>query len=698
MLITGVSGLLGNNLSLYFRDKFKVLGLSHQNPVVIPGVSFELVDLRKKDQVERLISQFSPDIIIHCASLTKVDYCEENPEEATASNVNSTQNLLDCIEKDSRVKFIFISTDSVYGENEGSQHTEEITGPCNVYGKTKLQGENVVVDIPNSLILRTNIFGWNIQDKNSLGEWILHELKQRNQIRGFKDAFFSTIYTFELARIIDTSIRNNIAGVYNCGSRDSCSKFDFAVKLADMFGFDRNLINSIFIDQHNFKAKRSKDLSLSVDKIEKALGFQLPSIDFSLEQFYRDYQKGLPADIKTNHQQSKNIFNDIPYGRQWIDAEDILAIEEVLTSQNLTQGPKVTAFEEALKNVTGAGHAVAVNSGTSALHIACLTTGVTVGDEVITSPNTFVASANCAVFCGAKPVFADIDARTYNISPQEIEKRITPNTKAIIPVHFAGQSADMESIHQLVKTAEKKYGHKIYIIEDASHALGSVYRNTNVGSCTYSDMTVFSFHPVKHITTGEGGAVLSNDENIDKRLRLFSSHGITRDHDLLKNNLGPWYYEQINLGYNYRITDIQSALGISQLKKLSTFRNRRREIVDRYNNELQSIPLLQIPFESKDCQSNFHLYVILFDYEKAGRTRNNFKEALQAENILTQIHYIPVHTHPYYLTNFGTKWGDYPKAENYFAKCLSIPLYPAMSDNDVTKVIETIKDTCRGNR
>jgi perosamine synthetase len=698
MLITGVSGLLGNNLALYFRGKFKVLGLCHQNTVVIPGVSVESIDLRKIDQVKRLISRFSPDIIIHCASLTNVDYCEENPEEATAANVDLTQNLVGCIEKDSHVKFIFISTDSVYGENEGLQHTEKITAPCNVYGKTKLQGEKVVVGIPNSLILRTNIFGWNIHNKNSLGEWILHELKQRSQIGGFKNAFFSTIYTFELARIIDTSIRNDIAGVYNCGSRDSCSKFDFAVKLADMFGFDKNLINSIVLNQHNFKAKRSKDLSLCVDKIEKELGFQLPVIDFSLEQFFRDYQKGLPVEIKSNHQQSKVVFNDIPYGRQWIDAEDISAIDAVLKSPNLTQGLKVTAFEEALKNVTGAGHAVAVNSGTSALHLACLAAGVTVGDEVITSPNTFVASANCAAFCGAKPVFADIDSRTYNISPQEIEKRITPNTKAIIPVHFAGQSADMEAIHQIVQAAESKYGHKIYIIEDASHALGSQYKNIEVGSCVYSDMAVMSFHPVKHITTGEGGAVLSNDENIDRRLRLFRSHGITKDPDLLKNNLGPWYYEQIDLGYNYRITDIQSALGISQLKKLSAFRKRRREIVDRYNCELRSIPLLQIPFESKDCNSNFHLYVILFDYEKAGMTRNSFKEALQAENILTQIHYIPVHTQPYYQTNFGTKWGDYPKAENYFEKCLSIPLYSAMSDDDVTKVIETVKKTCRGDR
>jgi perosamine synthetase len=698
MLITGVSGLLGNNLAVYFKDRYELLGLYYQNPVIIPGVRVESVDLRKEEQLANLMLDFSPDIIIHCASLTEIDYCEENPEEAVVANVNATQNIVDCIARDSNIRLIYISTDSVYGGLEGSLHSEEKTLPSSVYGKTKLQAESIVSTLKNSLIFRTNIFGWNIQKKESLGEWILRELKQNRQISGFRDTFFSTIYTFEFARILEVSINNHLSGVFNCGSRDSCSKYDFAVRLAKFFNFDCDLIKPVSIDEHDFKATRSKDLSLSVEKLEKELGFQLPSIDFSLEQYFRDYQASLPTSIKSDQSKFNSAFQHIPYGRQWIDQDDITAISRVLRLTNLTQGPTVKAFENALRGETGSDYSIAVNSGTSALHIACLAAGVTVGDEVITSPNTFVASANCAVYCGASPVFADIDPVTYNISPEEIERKITDKTKVVIPVHFAGQSADMAHIQRIVKNAEAKYDRKIYIIEDASHALGSRYKDTEVGSCTYSDMAVMSFHPVKHITTGEGGAVFTNDEHIINKLRLHGSHGITRDPGLLRNNLGPWYYEQVDLGYNYRITDLQSALGISQLKKLSTFKKRRREIVDRYNDELLNIPHLTLPFESKDCDSNFHLYVIQFDYEKVGMTRNSFKEALQAENIMTQVHYIPVHTQPYYQENFGTKWGDCPNAENYFEKCLSIPLYPAMSDDDVTKVIETVQGICRGSK
>ncbi|MBW1806295.1 MAG: aminotransferase class I/II-fold pyridoxal phosphate-dependent enzyme, partial [Deltaproteobacteria bacterium] len=268
----------------------------------------------------------------------------------------------------------------------------------------------------------------------------------------------------------------------------------------------------------------------------------------------------------------------IPYGRQYIDEDDIQAVTEVLRSEWLTQGPNTVEFESALCEIVGAGYAVAVNSGTSALHIACLAAGVKDGDEIITSSITFVASANCTVYCGGKPVFADIDPKTYNISPGEIEKRITDKTKAIIPVHFAGQSCDMEAIQQIVNDAEKKYGHKIYIIEDACHALGSKYKGNEAGSCEFSDMAVMSFHPVKHITTGEGGVVFTNDEKLDMKLKRLRSHGITSDpeeffsKDLafqpsafsLQPSVNPWYYEQQVIGYNYRITNIQCALGLSQ--------------------------------------------------------------------------------------------------------------------------------------
>lgn len=402
----------------------------------------------------------------------------------------------------------------------------------------------------------------------------------------------------------------------------------------------------------------------------------------------------------------------IPYGRQFIDEEDIQSIIDVLNSTNLTQGPKVAEFESALCDETNADFAVCLNSGTSALHIACLAAGVGPNDEVITSPISFVASANCAVYCGAKPVFADICPDTYNTLPEEIEKKITSRTKAVIPVHFAGQSCDMYAIRQIVGAAEKKYGNKIYIIEDACHALGSLYKNRKVGSCTFSDMTVMSFHPVKHITTGEGGVALTNDEGLLKKLRLFRSHGITSDpgefinKDLafsiqkskIKNQklINPWYYEQIALGYNYRITDIQCALGLSQLKKLPRFCKRRREIVNQYNTALKDLRYIQIPFEDNSCDSNFHLYVLLFDFEKMDIERARFMLELRQKGIQTQVHYIPVHLQSFYRKYFGTNIGDCPNAEQYYKICLSIPLYPAMVDEDVERVIREITCQVRG--
>jgi UDP-4-amino-4,6-dideoxy-N-acetyl-beta-L-altrosamine transaminase len=395
----------------------------------------------------------------------------------------------------------------------------------------------------------------------------------------------------------------------------------------------------------------------------------------------------------------------INYGRQFVDEEDIQSVIEVLNSTNLTQGPKVAEFESALCDETDAGFAVCLNSGTSALHIACLAAGVENGDEVITSPITFVASANCAVYCGARPVFTDIDPDTYNISPEEIEKKINRHTKAIIPVDFAGQSCDMDAIHQIVSTAEKKYGHKIYVIEDACHALGSLYKNKKVGSCAFSDMTVISFHPVKHITTGEGGVVLTNDEGLLKKLRLLRSHGITSDpcefvnRDLAfrsvtsdsGSTVNPWYYEQIALGYNYRITDIQCALGLSQLKKLARFSKRRREIVNQYNAAFKDLEFIQIPFEDSSCGSNFHLYVLLFDFEKINIDRAGFMLELQQKGIQTQVHYIPVHLQPFYRKHFGTNIGDCPNAEEYYKKCLSIPLFPTLKDSEIDHIVKTIK-------
>ncbi|MBD5089985.1 MAG: UDP-4-amino-4,6-dideoxy-N-acetyl-beta-L-altrosamine transaminase [Clostridiales bacterium] len=369
----------------------------------------------------------------------------------------------------------------------------------------------------------------------------------------------------------------------------------------------------------------------------------------------------------------------IPYGRQCIEEDDIEAVVEVLCSDYVTTGPAVAEFEISVAEYTGAKYAVAVSNGTAALHVACLAAGIKEGDEVITTPITFAASANCVLYCGAKPVFADIEPDTYNIDPTKIEEKITSKTKAIIAVHFTGQPCKMDEIHEIAKK------HNLFVIEDAAHALGAEYKGKKVGSI--SDMTTFSFHPVKHITTGEGGMVTTNSKELYDRLILFRSHGITRDERFLEKNEGGWYYEQLDLGYNYRITDIQCALGISQMKKLDRFVERRREIAKRYNEAFSDVKGIQIPKQEADCHNSWHLYVI----QVLDKDRKEVFDTLRSKNIGVNVHYIPVYKHPYYQKN-GYERVCCKNAEQYYANAISIPMYPLLSKEEQEYVIETIKE------
>lgn len=359
-----------------------------------------------------------------------------------------------------------------------------------------------------------------------------------------------------------------------------------------------------------------------------------------------------------------------PYGRQSLDISDYWSVLSTLKSPFLTCGPKVREFEQAICDYTGAKYCVAVANATAALHISMLALGVKQGDEVITSPMTFLASSNCILYTDGTVKFADIEEDTANINPIEIEKQITDKTKGIIPVHFAGQSCDMEKIYEIAQ----KYN--LFVVEDAAHAIGSDYKNTKVGSCKYSDMTIFSFHPVKTITTGEGGAITTNNEELYKKLLALRSHGMYKDGKMTTT----WEYEMRDLGYNYRLTDIQAALGITQLKKLDKFKKRRREIVDFYNKNLDLPHLVEKDF-SNAC---FHLYPVMV------RNREEFYQKAKEAGLNLQVHYIPVHTQPYYK-NLGFKEGDYPNTEIYYKKCISLPLYPSLTDKDLKEIVKRLK-------
>jgi len=372
----------------------------------------------------------------------------------------------------------------------------------------------------------------------------------------------------------------------------------------------------------------------------------------------------------------------IPYGRQSIDAKDINEVIKVLKSDWITQGPRIPEFEAALCQYTGAKYAVAVSSGTAALHIACLAAGIKKDDEVITSPITFVASANCILYCGAKPVFADIQKDTVNIDPRQIEKKVNKNTKAVIPVHFAGYPCDLDKIRNIARK------HKLIIIEDAAHALGAEYKGSKIGSCKFSDMAIFSFHPVKSITTGEGGAVLTNNKDCYRKLLLLRNHGVTKERAELSGYDGPWYYEMRYLGFNYRITDFQAALGFSQLKKIDKFIKRRRFIASLYDKAFKNNPYFDIPIEKPSIRSAYHLYPIrLKDNLKAKRKR--IFEALKAKGLLLQVHYIPVYSQPYYR-KLGFKKGICPQAEDYYERVISIPIYCSLNISQLNKIINTI--------
>jgi perosamine synthetase len=386
----------------------------------------------------------------------------------------------------------------------------------------------------------------------------------------------------------------------------------------------------------------------------------------------------------------------LPYGQHWIEDDDIQAVVDVLRSDWITQGQTVELFERAVAEFCQAEYAVAVSSATAGLHLACLASGVRGGRDVITSPLTFVASANAALYCGGRVYFSDIDPASYNLCPLQLDSalhqgRVGKDIAALIPVHFAGQCCAMESLAEIARQQGS------YIIEDASHALGGSWVDQaglehRIGSCSHSDMTVFSFHPVKHITTGEGGVVLTNDPTSYELLRELRNHGVTKNPDKIDQAVGPWYYEMQHLGYNYRITDFQCALGVNQLKKLDSWITRRREIASLYDTAFAQEERLIAPYQAEFTRSAYHLYPVQIKGRDRGSLRRKIFEILHSRGIGVQVHYIPVHMQPYYREQFGYREGDFPVAEGYYEQAISLPIFPKMSDEDVERVIVELKN------
>lgn len=373
----------------------------------------------------------------------------------------------------------------------------------------------------------------------------------------------------------------------------------------------------------------------------------------------------------------------LPYGAQWLSEEEINEVVDSLKSDWITTGPKMRLFEEGFTNLTGAKHAIAVNSGTAALHISTSSIGIKPGDEVITTPLTFVASANCIVYRGGTPIFADIKKDTYNIDPNEIKKKITKKTKAIIPVHFAGQPCDMDEIGEIAQE------NNLYVIEDAAHAIDAEYKGKKIGNI--SDLTNYSFHPVKNITTAEGGMVTTNNDELSDKLLMFRTHGISRDAVKRFGKSGGFYYDMQYLGFRYNLSELHASLGIHQLNKLESFQKRRREIVKVYNRELQSIDEITIPFVKNDIKHSWHLYVIQIETKNLKVDRDYIFKALREENIGVNVHYIPVHYHSYYQEKFGLKKGILPNVEELFPRIISIPIFQKMSDDDIYDVINALE-------
>jgi UDP-4-amino-4,6-dideoxy-N-acetyl-beta-L-altrosamine transaminase len=691
ILITGGTGLFATNALYLLKDKFELFSVSQRCEQYLDWVNVLEGDLTDRFDVKRILDKVKPDLIINAAGLTSVEACEENFYKAYLSNVVLAKNI--AIESNKRnIKLVHISTDHFSDSNIFKSNEEQIEAPRNIYASTKLEGERAVLNANSeALVVRTNFYGWGSSFRGSFSDYIINELRAEREVKLFDDVFFNPILADELLSKILAFVENKSSGTFNlCGS-ESLTKHEFGVRLAKVFGLDTKFILKDKLSKRDNLVSRPFDMSLCTKKITNELkGAKL----YSLEESFR---------LLKNSEDRKNIFlknirrkpTNLSYGKHDINENDISSVVNVLCNRPITQGGKVVEFEDKLKELSGAKYAVAVSTWTSGLHMAILALGIEEGDSIITSPISFVASSNCALYEGADAYFADIDSETLNIDLASVEKICIEkkNVKAVIPVHFGGAPCDMEGL----KLLSKKYDFKI--IEDAAHAVGGQYADgSSVGSCKYSEFSGFSFHPVKNIACGEGGVLFTNSHEMYLKLLRLRSHGINKiEHDWVNKEeaytdgrLNSWFYEMVELGYNYRITDIQCALGLSQLERLSDFKKRRIEIGQKYDEAFNLLQNVKVVQDKTRHLSGNHLYVIKINYEKIGVSRLDLMDKLREGGINGHVHYIPIPMQPYYKDLYPEAEKEVPNAIEYYRNSLTLPMYPTMTDVDIERVINLI--------
>jgi UDP-4-amino-4,6-dideoxy-N-acetyl-beta-L-altrosamine transaminase/dTDP-4-dehydrorhamnose reductase len=695
VLITGGTGLLAGSAPLTIGKDWKITLWTRGKIANFHDIKSYAVDLESYEKVYKELEALKPSVVIHCAGLTNIEKCEENYYKAYLANVVTTKNLSKACSQ-LGIKFVYISTDQVLKDEELSIESS-VGHPVNLYAMTKLQGEFETLKASDDfLVVRVNFVTWGSAYRKSFLDYIVDNLREGNEVGLFEDVIFNPVSAQCIFRVIDSLIEKELKGIFNLGSNKSISKYDFGLKVASLFELDTSLIKKVRIGDRDDLVKRPMNLSMSNSKVKSSIdeGAALLELDDLLS-----YLKMQEVEFKDKLNESileKQGSHVISYSKQTISEVDFDSVVSCVSSPYLTQGPRVREFERIVAEYVGAKHAVAICNWTSGLHLTMLALGVGPGDNVITSPVSFVASSNCVLYTGANVHFCDIDPETLNMDPKKLDELCQKigNVKVIIPVHMSGSPCDMEKLNEV---AEK---HKAEMVEDAAHGIGGRYEcGTPIGHPKYSKMVGFSFHPVKNITTAEGGIITTNDTKIYESLIRLRSHGITKGNEIFKNKeiaftegqVNPWYYEMQELGFNYRITDLQCALGISQIGQIQDFTSKKLRIAKKYDaliSKLKNIKTLQERLRDK---SGNHLYMAKVDFNALGISRFELFKRFKEKNINLHVHYIPIHHQPYYKENVSLLT-ELKNAEEYYEGCVTLPMYPLMTEQEFERVSDAIKE------